>query len=641
MRTLVNHYYTKAIPIDCSHGKKKARAYYKTAEDKARLPELTEEYISKVDSVAGLLDSNTAMCDFDGTQYRQPIHDLIEGENIQCRESWSQGSHGGVHVTVYINDDLQMKNSFSHGWSAIGVPMDYKCGKINAYETIKLNHKLYDVKRNYAGSMPFYLKGIDNLPEDKKTDFTSVLKGQRVNELCKWLFVLKHYYSFTPEQCFITVTIINKYILQEPLEEKELYTMVLNDGTFKKLQETSSKGKKDISLDTFKEFLDYHKITIKYNLMTKETEYYNLPDCYKSTYDKANAIPIQMLEEYKKFTNAKSIAYQTIQNYIFYIADCNAYNPVHDYFETGSWDKKDRFPIIFKILGVDNQLSMELIKKWFYQCVGMAYNNVDHPIQAEGCLILSGKEGIGKSRFFALICPDPHWFRTKSNMLRLDNKDNLLSVISGFIVELGEIDATLSNKRADIKSFITASTDNIRKPYAREESRTPRTTSFAGTTNKTEFLNDESGFRRWWNIPVKSIDKKLLETFTNNEDELHQFWLQCYETFVNDHTCFRLTDEQIEMLKDQNKNVMELLPAEEELRTVLDFESDSSKWIWVSASTLKMLPEYRVGQFNSKEIGRAINRIKQDENRIKKRISRGTAQYFIPPVREKMSRTMD
>ena len=44
--------------------------------------------------------------------------------------------------------------------------------------------------------------------------------------------------------------------------------------------------------------------------------------------------------------------------------------------------------------------------------------------------------------------------------------------------------------------------DSIRKPYAREPVTKARTTVFCGTTNKAEFLNDDTGFRRWWVIPV-------------------------------------------------------------------------------------------------------------------------------------------
>jgi putative DNA primase/helicase len=63
-------------------------------------------------------------------------------------------------------------------------------------------------------------------------------------------------------------------------------------------------------------------------------------------------------------------------------------------------------------------------------------------------------------------------------------KDSVLTAVSHWIVELGELDATF--KKADIaqlKAFVTKTSDKVRRPYALKDSSFPRRTVFAGTVN--------------------------------------------------------------------------------------------------------------------------------------------------------------
>jgi putative DNA primase/helicase len=86
------------------------------------------------------------------------------------------------------------------------------------------------------------------------------------------------------------------------------------------------------------------------------------------------------------------------------------------------------------------------------------------------------------------------------------DKDSVLTAVSHWIVELGELDATF--KKADIaqlKAFVTKTSDKVRRPYARKDSSFPRRTVFAGTVNDFQFLHDITGNRRFWPIAVDAI----------------------------------------------------------------------------------------------------------------------------------------
>ena len=162
-----------------------------------------------------------------------------------------------------------------------------------------------------------------------------------------------------------------------------------------------------------------------------------------------------------------------------------------------------------------------------------------------------------------------------------------------------------------------------------EQVKKARTTSFCGTTNKTTFLNDDTGLRRWWVIPV---NKKIVLGDFAKEENLIQFWSQCFHEYQMNPNCFRLTDDEMTVLKERNREAMELLPAEEELRNRFDFDAPETCWNWTTASALKNLPEYDVCNYTVEQIGKALSRISEEDSRIKRRKKKGIYRRFVPPA---------
>lgn len=92
---------------------------------------------------------------------------------------------------------------------------------------------------------------------------------------------------------------------------------------------------------------------------------------------------------------------QTVQAYLSIIASRNVRNPAKSLVELVKWDGVSRLPEVFAILGISgDELSETLVKKWLIQCVSLLYNNVGSPFGADGVLVLVGRQGIGKTRFF-------------------------------------------------------------------------------------------------------------------------------------------------------------------------------------------------------------------------------------------------
>ena len=61
-----------------------------------------------------------------------------------------------------------------------------------------------------------------------------------------------------------------------------------------------------------------------------------------------------------------------------------------------------------------------------------------------------------------------------------------------------------------IKAFISRQTDRVRPPYGRALVEWPRRCVFGGTTNRADYLRDDTGNRRFWPVAVGTADLAAL-----------------------------------------------------------------------------------------------------------------------------------
>ncbi len=77
---------------------------------------------------------------------------------------------------------------------------------------------------------------------------------------------------------------------------------------------------------------------------------------------------------------------------------------------------------------------------------------------------------------------------------------------------MDELDRITSKKEAGaIKAFISKQRDDFRKPYGKSVQAYARSFVLGGTCNKSEFLVDETGSRRFWVIPVEFVNISAVE----------------------------------------------------------------------------------------------------------------------------------
>jgi predicted P-loop ATPase len=139
--------------------------------------------------------------------------------------------------------------------------------------------------------------------------------------------------------------------------------------------------------------------------------------------------------------------------------------------------------------------------------IAMAARIFEPGCKADYVLILQGPQGELKSEVCRIVGGE--WF--SDSLLDIRSKDASQHLRGRWLIELPELSAL---SRGDIeawKAFITRTTERYRSPYGRKEATEPRQCVFAGTTNKEEYLRDETGNRRFWPALIGAINLRALK----------------------------------------------------------------------------------------------------------------------------------
>lgn len=365
-----------------------------------------------------------------------------------------------------------------------------------------------------------------------------------------------------------------------------------------------------ITEESLSEYLGSRGITVRLNVITHETEVVGLFSGYNPE-SARNDLPVILYDELKQRFRCDK---QTVCDLLNLIAGRDRNNPVLALIDLGEWDGVDYLGQLFEILGIrkDDLLSQTLLYKWAVQSYQLLQNQIGLNVSADGMLVLQGPQGCGKTSFVRQIGIRPEFVKL-GQWLDPRDKDTMLRCTSAWIVELGEIETTLRSDLERLKAFITAESDEYRRPYARAADRTARRTSFVGTCNSERFLIDPTGSRRFWTVPVANIDLDRLMSFP-----ALRFWRQIKAMCAGHPDDFRLTKEEQQQLALRNTAHEKPLKAQLEIEDIIaEAEADPNGYEWRLTTVSAFRAEYEsLRRYDSSQIGRALDRLGYEQQRI-------------------------
>lgn len=209
-----------------------------------------------------------------------------------------------------------------------------------------------------------------------------------------------------------------------------------------------------------------------------------------------------------------------VSEVISMIAHRHSYHPIRSYLKQSTWDKKPRLDTWLSLYcGVQDTPLVRAQGRCFLIA---AVARVMYPgSKVDTALIFVGKQGARKSSAFKVLAVDPEWF--SDSHLDMSSKEGYQSLNGVWIYELAELDSIRHRDASTIKAFLSGTQDKYRPPYGRRVGIFPRQCVFVGTTNKEEFLRDETGDRRFW--PVRVGDTLDTEGLALVRDQL---WAEAY-----------------------------------------------------------------------------------------------------------------
>ena len=278
------------------------------------------------------------------------------------------------------------------------------------------------------------------------------------------------------------------------------------------------------------------------------------------------------------------------------------YNPIREYFENlETWDGIDYIKKLSQYLKTnDDEAFCYHFEKWLTRAVLCSLNRGYVNKQS---LVLASHQNSGKSSFLRFLIP-PKLENYYTENISID-KDGIISICKNLICNLDELAVLSKSDVNTLKSFISKSSANIRLPYARKAEFLERICSFVGSTNRTDFLTDETGSIRWLIFEVYSFDFEY-----SKEIEMDKVWAQAYHNaFERKNYNPELTATDIAENEKRNEKYAQV-SMEQELISA-HFEKSEKTEEFLTATDIMLALNNALGlRLNNVKIGKALTSLK-------------------------------
>ena len=227
----------------------------------------------------------------------------------------------------------------------------------------------------------------------------------------------------------------------------------------------------------------------------------------------------------------------------------NKFHPVRELLDSLTWDGKEHIrSLLPEYLGAeDSDYTYQVMRLWMLGAVSRVYKPGS---KFDYTMILQGSQGIGKSTFLKQMAMDDSWFN--DSLDSLDSDKAVQSLTGSWIIELAELKSLARTVGGveSVKRFLTATQDKYRIPYERRADTFYRQCVFAGTTNKDDFLQDETGNRRFLIIHT-GVTEPFKSLFVPEAmDDIKQAWAEAVHIWKNEDPELILPEKCMQQAKE-------------------------------------------------------------------------------------------
>lgn len=204
----------------------------------------------------------------------------------------------------------------------------------------------------------------------------------------------------------------------------------------------------------------------------------------------------------------------------------NKYHPWKEFVERAPYDGTDHISQLFETLIIEPEFEQhrDLYKTYLRRWLIGAIAKVYRPGSQNLVLTFQGFQGAGKSRWCTALAGNIAEVFAEG-AIDPSNKDDMLKHLNYVFYHVSELEQVTRKKdQAAVKDYLTKETVACRPAYGRFDRIGKSVCSFIATVNSTDFLNDETGSRRFLCIPLKDINAE-------HKINVQQIWAQAKALF--------------------------------------------------------------------------------------------------------------
>jgi putative DNA primase/helicase len=219
---------------------------------------MTIDQVQVLPEFAGVLADDVVLVDVDDQDQAEVLMTIVEDMQLNCAVyQTTRGKH-------FLFKNRSITSNGTHKSLAIGLEADIKLGIKTSYAVLKHGGKDRFIEWDIEDGMEYQEIPKWLHPISAKADFFNMKPGSRNQSLYNYILTLQSN-DFTEAEIKETIRIINKYVIKDPVSERELET-ILRDESFKK--ESFFKGTKFLH-DKFALYLknNYHIIRNDGNML--------------------------------------------------------------------------------------------------------------------------------------------------------------------------------------------------------------------------------------------------------------------------------------------------------------------------------------------------------------------------------------
>ena len=196
------------------------------------------------------------------------------------------------------------------------------------------------------------------------------------------------------------------------------------------------------------------------------------------------------------------------------VAIRNEVNRLKLWLEALPWDGRPRHLLDYAGV-VRSPYALAIGRRWL---LGLVHRLLVPGWKVDHMLVLEGRQGIGKSRFFETL---GHFSgrNTYVDIQKLTgDRDALMNLTGKAIADCSELVAQRNVNPDAFKALVSAGVDTYRPPYGRKAIDVPRTAVFAATTNSRRYLRDQTGNRRF--LPAQMLNEPDIAGLERDQEQL-------------------------------------------------------------------------------------------------------------------------